>query len=120
MVEVPEVGAFLLGAPKCGTTWLAEILTQHPEICVSDPKEPNIVASHKGTFGRDDSVPDWVTYSDCFNGEGLRIDCSVHAMACPVGCQNDGLICAPQPIGCQPFLEDSPARALGTNYRLFR
>ena len=84
MVEVPEVGAFLLGAPKCGTTWLAEILTQHPEICVSDPKEPNIVASHKGTFGRDDSEPDWVTYSDCFNGEGLRIDCSVHAMACPV------------------------------------
>ena len=67
MVEVPEVGAFLLGAPKCGTTWLAEILTQHPEICVSDPKEPNIVASHKGTFGRDDSEPDWVEYADCFN-----------------------------------------------------
>ena len=50
MVEVPEVGAFLLGAPKCGTTWLAEVLMQHPEICVSDPKEPNIVATHKGTF----------------------------------------------------------------------
>ena len=84
MVEVPEVGAFLLGAPKCGTTWLAEVLMQHPEICVSDPKEPNIVASHKGTFGRDVSEPDWAVYSDCFNGEGLRIDCSVHAMACPV------------------------------------
>jgi len=84
MVEVPEVGAFLLGAPKCGTTWLAEVLMQHPEICVSDPKEPNIVATHKGTFGRDESEPDWAAYSDCFNGEGLRIDCSVHAMACPV------------------------------------
>jgi len=84
MVEVPEVGAFLLGAPKCGTTWLAEVLTQHPEICVSDPKEPNIVASHKGTFGRDDSEPDWVEYTDCFNGGGFRIDCSVHAMACPI------------------------------------
>jgi len=84
MVDVPQVGAFLLGAPKCGTTWLAEALTQHPEICVSDPKEPNIVASHKGTFGRDDSAPDWAAYADCFNGDGLRIDCSVHAMACPV------------------------------------
>ena len=84
MAEVPDVGAFLLGAPKCGTTWLAEVLTQHPEICVSDPKEPNIIATHKGTFGRDDSEPDWGAYSDCFNGEGLRIDCSVHAMACPV------------------------------------
>ena len=84
MPEVPEVGAFLLGAPKCGTTWLAEVLTQHPEICVSDPKEPNIVASHKGTFGRDDSEPNWVEYANCFDGDGVRIDCSVHAMACPI------------------------------------
>lgn len=84
MVDVPDVGAFLLGAPKCGTTWLAEALAQHPEICVSDPKEPNITASHKGTFGRDGSEPDWGAYADCFDGEGLRIDCSVHAMACPL------------------------------------
>ena len=84
MSEVCSVGAFLLGAPKCGTTWLANVLTQHPEICVSNPKEPNIVASHKGTFGRDESEPDWGKYADCFKGDGLRIDCSVHAMACPI------------------------------------
>ena len=84
MSDVISVGAFLLGAPKCGTTWLADVLTQHPGICVSDPKEPNIVASHKGTFGRDESEPDWEKYADCFTGDGLRIDCSVHAMACPI------------------------------------
>ncbi len=84
MSDVCPVGAFLLGAPKCGTTWLAEVLTQHPEICVSDPKEPNIVASHRGTFRRELSEPDWKKYADCFNGDGLRIDCSVHAMACPI------------------------------------
>ena len=84
MSDVCSVGAFLLGAPKCGTTWLADALTQHPEICVSNPKEPNIVASHKGTFGRDESEPDWGKYADCFTGDGLRIDCSVHAMACPI------------------------------------
>ena len=84
MSDVCSVGAFLLGAPKCGTTWLANVLTQHPEICVSNPKEPNIVASHKGTFGRDESEPDWEKYADCFTGDGLRIDCSVHAMACPI------------------------------------
>ena len=84
MSDVGSVGAFLLGAPKCGTTWLANVLTQHPEICVSNPKEPNIVASHKGTFGRDESEPDWGKYADCFKGDGLRIDCSVHAMACPI------------------------------------
>ena len=56
---LPEIGAFLLGAPKSGTTWLASALEQHPGICVSDPKEPNEVASHKGTFGRDTRLPDW-------------------------------------------------------------
>lgn len=84
---VPEVGAFLLGAPKAGTTWLADALSQHPGICVSDPKEPNIVATHKGTFPRDNSPPDWRAYADCFVEEGLRIDCSIHALACPIAPQ---------------------------------
>ena len=43
---VPEVGAFLLGAPKCGTTRLADALSKHPGVCVSAHKEQNIVASH--------------------------------------------------------------------------
>ena len=81
---VPRVDAFLLGAPKSGTTWLAEALTQHPGICVSEPKEPNMVATHKGTFPRDDSKPDWSACSTCFAADGVRIDCSVHALACPL------------------------------------
>ena len=28
-----------IGAPKCGTTWLFYALGQHPEICLSEPKE---------------------------------------------------------------------------------
>jgi hypothetical protein len=31
---------FILGAAKCGTTSLHGYFGQHPEICVSDPKEP--------------------------------------------------------------------------------
>lgn len=31
---------FILGAAKCGTTSLHSYLGQHPEICVSNPKEP--------------------------------------------------------------------------------
>lgn len=81
---VPDVGAFLLGAPKAGTTWLADALSQHPGICVSNPKEPNIVATHKGTFPRDASPPNWEAYAGCFIENGLRIDCSVHALACPI------------------------------------
>jgi len=32
---------FIIGAPKCGTTSLAEWLSGHPDIWMSDPKEPN-------------------------------------------------------------------------------
>ena len=81
---VPDVGAFLLGAPKSGTTWLANVLEQHPGICISNPKEPNEVATHRGTFGRNIGEPDWERYAGCFRGEGLKMDCSVHAFACPV------------------------------------
>ncbi|MFL2493759.1 MAG: sulfotransferase family protein [Candidatus Thalassarchaeum sp.] len=81
---MPDVRGFLLGAPKSGTTWLAGALEQHPGICVSEPKEPNVVATHKGTFGRDTRLPDWERYASCFKGPGLKVDCSVHALACPV------------------------------------
>jgi hypothetical protein len=36
-----RVNLMILGAMKCGTTTLAQILGAHPDICVSDPKEPN-------------------------------------------------------------------------------
>tara|TARA_B100000029_G_scaffold380278_1_gene375297 strand:- start:623 stop:1507 length:885 start_codon:yes stop_codon:yes gene_type:complete len=77
------VDGFLLGLPKCGTTWLAEMLAQNPSISFSSPKEPNILASHRGTFGRHDDKPDFVGYNEVFEGEGFRIDGSVHAFSCP-------------------------------------
>jgi len=30
-----------IGAPKSGTTWVAQCLKEHPQICLSDPKELN-------------------------------------------------------------------------------
>lgn len=30
-----------IGASKCGTTWIARCLAEHPEVCMSEPKEPN-------------------------------------------------------------------------------
>ncbi len=35
----PIRSAFLIGAPRCGTTFLAKILTRHPNVCFSKPKE---------------------------------------------------------------------------------
>ena len=82
-----EVDVFLIGAPKAGTTWLGHALNQHPGISLSYPKEPNIVASHKGTFLRVVDEPDWSKYEGCFRNEGLKLDASVHTFACPMSPQ---------------------------------
>jgi hypothetical protein len=49
---------FLIGAQKAGTTSLAFLLNQHPDIAVSDPKEPGFFGPH---FGRG-----WDWYRGCF------------------------------------------------------
>ena len=36
---------FIIGAPKCGTTALSEYLRSHPNIYISDPKEPHYFAT---------------------------------------------------------------------------
>lgn len=39
MIRKPEL--FILGAPKCGTTSLADWLQQHPNVFMCEPKEPH-------------------------------------------------------------------------------
>lgn len=36
--------AFIVGAPRCGTTSLANYLGSHPQVCLSRPKEPHYFA----------------------------------------------------------------------------
>jgi hypothetical protein len=36
---------FIVGAPKCGTTAMCTYLNQHPDIFISDPKEPHFFGS---------------------------------------------------------------------------
>ena len=38
---------FILGAPKCGTTSLAAWLSEHPDVFMTDPKEPNFFNSDR-------------------------------------------------------------------------
>lgn len=62
----------LIGAAKCGTTALAQMLAQHPRIFVTDPKEPGFFAG----------VPpyDEAGYRALFApaGDRLKGDCSTH------------------------------------------
>lgn len=86
-IDPPRVECFLIGTPKSGSTFLCDALSQNPSICVSMShnsmqKEPNIISTHKGTFPRDHSEPNWNLYSRCFVGPGIRLDASVHTMAC--------------------------------------
>lgn len=37
---------YLIGAQKSGTTFLASLLDQHPDVCVCDPKEPQFFTTH--------------------------------------------------------------------------
>ncbi len=36
-----KVSLFIIGAPKCGTTALAQYLSEHAQVVMSNPKEPN-------------------------------------------------------------------------------
>jgi hypothetical protein len=38
--------AFIVGAPRCGTTTLASFLQQHPDVCFSAVKEPHFFTQH--------------------------------------------------------------------------
>lgn len=39
---------FLVGAPKCGTTWLHAYLSQHPQVFMSELKEPHYFNTDSG------------------------------------------------------------------------
>jgi hypothetical protein len=52
---------FIIGAPKCGTTALADWLQMHPEACISIPKEPHFFRE-----GRVDDPAALAGYERCF------------------------------------------------------
>lgn len=63
----PTPNIFILGAPKCGTTALASYLAEHPEVYVSEPKEPSFFCRDVYPTGAVvNSIDDYV--SKCFPG----------------------------------------------------
>ncbi len=76
MAFPPE--AYLIGAQKAGTTTLAYLLDQHPEITLSNPKEPEFFTANRS---RD---LDW--YRNRFHGppDTIYLDASPSYAAAPV------------------------------------
>src|SRR5438046_517218 len=57
LCDIPPRPTFMIvGAPKCGTTALYEYLQTHPQVFISDPKEPHYFAedlgAHRTVFNR--------------------------------------------------------------------
>lgn len=42
-----------VGAPKCGTTWLAKMLDSHPDVCLSSKKETNYFLQYRPFYVRE-------------------------------------------------------------------
>ncbi|MCL6740588.1 sulfotransferase [Sphingomonas sp. RB56-2] len=47
MLDSQSRFAFIVGAPRCGTTTLAGFLQQHPDVCFSVVKEPHFFSQHE-------------------------------------------------------------------------
>jgi sulfotransferase family protein len=80
---------FIVGAPKCGTTALYEYLRPHPNIFMSELKEPHFFARDLGTYPRIKSLDD---YTGLFAGstkEHLRVgEASVYYLRSAVAIAN--------------------------------
>lgn len=81
---------FIVGAPRCGTTTIAEWLRQHPAICFPFVKEPHFFAQHDLTgMDREDMVPlverEFLNrfYAHCDNSRRHGLDGSVSYLYIP-------------------------------------
>tara|TARA_Y100000815_G_scaffold270048_1_gene293953 strand:- start:567 stop:1424 length:858 start_codon:yes stop_codon:yes gene_type:complete len=65
-----SANVFLIGAQKAGTTYISSLCNQHPDVCVSEPKEPH--------FFTRNFVQGFDYYRQCFSDpeSRIRIDAS--------------------------------------------
>jgi hypothetical protein len=82
--------AFIVGAPRCGTTTLASYLQQHPDVCFSVVKEPHYFTQHDFTGQSEAEIREHVAqeylerfYGQCPGTEKLRAEGSVTYLYAP-------------------------------------
>jgi len=80
---------FIVGAPKCGTTALYEYLRPHPNIFMSDLKEPHFFASDLGTYPRVKTLQEYTEIFAASAPEHLRVgEASVYYLRSSVAIRN--------------------------------
>lgn len=76
---------FLVGAPKCGTTALSEYLRHHPQIFMSEPKEPDFFADFKHPrYRMFDTLEEYLTIFEDANEDHIAVgEASVSYLGTP-------------------------------------
>lgn len=84
MIRAEDQWAFIVGAPRCGTTSLSRYLKGHPSVCFSAVKEPHFFAQHDLTSESDEQLRAAVErdyleryFPNCPNGATLHAEGSV-------------------------------------------
>ena len=82
--------AFIVGAPRCGTTTISSWLKQHPDVCFSAVKEPHYFARHDLSDLDDEALRAEVDheyvnrfFDQCSGAEKLRAEGSVTYLYIP-------------------------------------
>src|SRR3990170_6376870 len=82
--------ACVVGAPRCGTTSLAALLKQHPEICFSSVKEPHFFSQYDLTGLSDNEFKQRVDghylsryFSECMGSRPMLAEASVTYLYAP-------------------------------------
>jgi len=60
-MDKPNLNYIVIGSPKCGTTSFCDLLGQHPEVFITNPKEPRFFS--QAIFLKES---DWSNYLDLF------------------------------------------------------
>lgn len=82
----PKVDFFCIGAAKCGSTWLAKCVDEHPAITVAKGKETNFFVKNLSVFSQDKNpkfLADWGHYHSLYqhgNPDDLLGDFSINML----------------------------------------
>ena len=80
---------FIVGAPKCGTTALSKYLSEHPNIFISDVKEPHYFADDLPKYRYVTNESDYLSMFDSANATNHRIgEASVFYLYSKVAIEN--------------------------------
>jgi hypothetical protein len=86
-LRMPIPDFFLVGAPKCGTTALYTYLSRHPDVGMSNAKEPNFFATDTVRHRAFSTLPRYLTNFDGIEGKARIGEASVLYLSSPAAPQ---------------------------------